>query len=190
MSNKVIKPPDADAAEPTTVEPAAPQPNIFTADAQERMARLRDMGVDFPDEAEPVALTRADKILAGRTPVAALEKAAVFAEAAPEVVAVFANDLPVLREAIAFELAYNGVSEEAHAFARRVDLAIYRKKLKAVTIARAIFRFGKVYMTIDAGDPMKTHIDDLRHALRTMRARRKKLAPPAPKQIEGTTETK
>lgn len=40
------------------------------------------------------------------------------------------------REAIAFELAYIGVRDEARALARRIDLAILRRKLTAVKSTR------------------------------------------------------
>jgi hypothetical protein len=186
MSNENTKP-DTGAAEVlAALEPTIP-PNSFTPDAQAKRTQLRTLSADFPDEANPVPLTVGDKILASRTPVAALEKAAVFAEAAPAVVAAFANELPELREAVAFELAYAGVAEEGRAYVRRIENAIYRKKLKATRIARAIYAFAKVYMGLDAGDPMKLHVADLQ---RVLRSRRKKLAPSAePPKETPKTET-
>src|SRR5688572_5243871 len=114
-------------------EPAvdAPVANRFTRDAQERVTRLRAMAEEFPDAAEPRPLTLAEIRLARGTSASALEKAALFAEAAPGVGATVA-DVPELRDAIAFELAYGGVRDEALATARRIDHAILRRKLKAV----------------------------------------------------------
>lgn len=151
-----------------------PIPNGFTPDAQERMARLRAMAVQFPDEEDPRPLTAAEIRLARQTTPAALEKVAVFAEAAPGVGAPVTSAAE-LREAIAFELAYTGVRDEARALARHVDLAILRRKLKAVKSARGLYRMAKGYVTLDVGEPVRPHVADMKRTL--TRARRKRVSP-------------
>ena len=159
-------------------EPAA---NRFTPDAQERISRLRVMGDEVAGETEPRPLSLAEIRLARGTTAAAVEKAAVLAEAAAPQLAV--ADVPELRDAIAFELAYGGVRDAALALARRIDLAILRRKLKAVRTARGLYRVAKGYVTLDSGDAVRTHVTEMKHALTR---RRRKPAPdaaaPPPKQ--------
>lgn len=160
---------DTKAVVAAAEEPVA---NRFTPDAQDRISRLRAMGDEFPDEAEPQPLTLAEVRLARGTPVAALEKAALLAEAAPEIggpVAAAAD----LRDAIAFELAYGGLRDEAAALQRRVDLAILRRKLKAVKAARGLYRIAKGWVTVPQGDAVRPHVTQMKHSL--ARPRRKAL---------------
>jgi hypothetical protein len=163
-----------------TTIPDTPGPNLgpanrFTPDAQERMTRLRAMAEAFPDETDPRPLTPADVRLARTTSLATLENAAVFVEAAPAVAGAVA-DVVELRDAIAFELAYGGVRDEARALARRIDLAILRRKLKAAKAARGLYRVAKGYITVDAGDAVRTHVSDIKRSL-VPRRRRKTVAP-------------
>jgi hypothetical protein len=162
-----------------TAPAAEPLANRFTTDAHERMTRLRAMAAEFPDESDPKPLTLAEVRLARQTSAAALEKAAVFAEAAPAVGgAVTDVNVTELRDAIAFELAYTGVRDEARAMAHRVDRAILRRKLKAVKAARGLYRVAKGFITLDAGDPVRTHVADMKRTL-TRPRRSRKNAPPA-----------
>jgi hypothetical protein len=171
---------------PDVIKPAAeaepPAANRFTPDAQERMARLRALLADFPDESDPKPLTRAEIRLARMTSPEALEKGAIFTEAVPAV-GTTVVDVPEVREAIAFELAYSGFRDEMRAAERRVDHAILRKKLKAVKAIRTLYRMGKGYVTADAGDAVRPHLADLKRTL--VPARRRKAAPPA--QPEAAT---
>ena len=141
-----------------------PVANRFTPDAAERIGRLRELAAQFPDEGDPRPLTLPEIRLARRTTPAALEKAALFAEAAPGVADSVA-DVKDLREAIAFEFAYGGVRDEALVLVRRIDHAILRRKLKAVRTARALYRVGKGYVTLDAGDAMRPHVTEMQRAL-------------------------
>ena len=171
------------------IKPAAeaepPAANRFTPDAQERIAQLRALLADFPDEADPRPLTRAEVRLARMTSAEALEKGAIFTEAAPAVGNAVV-DVPEVREAIAFELAYGGFRDELRALERRIDHAILRKKLKAVKAIRALYRVGKGLVTADAGDALRPHLADLKRTL--VRPRRKKAAPPP--QPEAATAAK
>jgi len=149
----------------STIDPiGTPKPvaNRFTPDAQDRTARLRAIVADLPDEADPKPLTLAQIRLARATSVAALEKAAVFVEAAPGVDVV---DAAELRDAIAFELAYEGVRDEALALARRIDHAILRRKLKASKSTRSLYRIAKGYVTLDVGDSVRPHVAEMKRSL-------------------------
>ena len=165
--------------------PEQPVANRYTPDAQERMARLRAMASDFPDVADPKPLTLAEIRLARQTSPEALETAAVFAEAAPGVGSAVA-DVAEIRDAIAFELAYGRVPGEARAMARRADHAILRRKLKAVKLARGLYRLGKGYVTLDAGDSFKPHVAEMGNTL----TRRRRKSPPPADIVDAATATK
>lgn len=158
----------------TVMDPGTPPANRYTADAEERMARIREMANQFPHEAEPVLLSLSDIRVARGTSAAAIEKAAVFVQAAPDFGGV--ADTVELRDAIAFEQAYVGVRDEARAYARRVDMAIMRRKLKAARAARGVYRIAKGYATIPEGDAIRTHVADLKRLF--SKPRRKKVVPP------------
>ncbi|HYC92643.1 MAG TPA: hypothetical protein VEO54_25775 [Thermoanaerobaculia bacterium] len=158
--------------------PASEPANKFTPDAQERILRLRAMAAEFPDETEPKPLTSAELRLARVTPAATLENAALFIEAAPAVGGGVA-DVMELRDAIAFELAYGGVRDEARALARRIDLAIMRRKLKAARAARGVYRVAKGFITVDAGDAVRPHVAELKRSLKVRRRRKNDAVPEA-----------
>ena len=161
---------------PLTPVPARDPANKYTPDAQERMTRLRTMASEFPDDTDPKALTPSEIRLARRTSAIALESAAVLMEAQPAVGAGGVADAVELRDAIAFEIAYGGVRDEARALARRIDLAIMRRKLKASKAARGLYRVAKGYITVDAGEPVRPHVAEMKQALGGSRRRRKKPA--------------
>ena len=163
-------------------EPAATR---FTPDAQQWMARLRAMSAEFPDVSEPQALTPKDIRLARLTSAAALEKAAIFAEAAPGMGTPVTN-VSELRDAIAFEMAYIGVRDEARALARHIDLAILRRKLKAVKTAKGLYKIGKGYVTLDVGEPVRPHVDEMKRTFG--RPHRKKSSVQTKSKTEPKTE--
>jgi hypothetical protein len=160
--------------------------NRFTPDAQDLVARLRAWAADFPDEKDPRPLTKAEIRVTRITTPAALEKAALFAEAAPGVSNSVVADVADFREAIAFELAYGGVRDEALAVARRIDHAILRRKLKAVLTARGLYRIAKGYVTMDAGDAVRTHLGEMKRTL--VGTPRRKRNAPAEAPAEGTAK--
>ncbi|HEX9986063.1 MAG TPA: hypothetical protein VGF69_22570 [Thermoanaerobaculia bacterium] len=162
--------------------PADDPANKYTPDAQERMTRLRSMAEEFPDEADPKPLTSADIRLARGTSVTTLENVAILVEAAPALNEV--GDVVELRDAIAFELAYGGVRDEARALARRIDLAILRRKLKASKTARGLYRVAKGYVTLDAGDAVRPHVTEIRRSLAPRRRRK----PAAAAELKKTAE--
>ena len=150
-----------------------PQANRFTADAVRRRELLRALVEDL-DEPAPPALTSMEVRLARHTPVAALEKAALFIDAVPGFGEMI--DVTELREVIAFELAYDGVRVEAMVLARRIDQIILRRKLRAVKAVRALYKIAKGYVTLDAGDAARTHVEALKKTLVRPARRRKKEA--------------
>jgi hypothetical protein len=175
MSNEV----QPEVMEPNDGAPAvdAPVANRYTPDAQERVIRLRTMAAEFPDDADPRPLTLPEIRNARGTTTTALEKAALFVEAAPGISTSVAN-ASELRDAIAFELAYGGLRDEALAMARTVDHAILRRKLKAVQATRGLYRVAKGYVTVAAGDGVRTHVGEMKRAL-VRPPHRKRVPPPA-----------
>jgi len=169
-----------DGATPAT----EPIPNGYTADAQERMTRLRAMAEQFPDESDPKrALTPVEvRIARGATP-AALEKAAVFAEGGPNVGAPASAE--EMRDAIAFELAYSGVRDLASLLAHRVDRAILRRKLKAVRSARSVLVMAKSFATLDQGELVRPQIGELRRAFRRPSRKKATVQPEPSKPATG-----
>ena len=180
MSNVLETP----ASNPQPVPQTEPVANRFTPSAQERMARLRAIAAEFANENNARPLTVPEIRIARQTSLAALETAAVFAEAAPGIGNAIV-DVNEMRETIAFEIAYAGVRDEARALARLVDLAILRRKLQASKIVRGLYRVGKGYITLDVGDPVRTHVADMKRTL--VKARRKKPVPPATDVVEPAT---
>ncbi|HXH94313.1 MAG TPA: hypothetical protein VNN25_22240 [Thermoanaerobaculia bacterium] len=164
---------------PGTPEAGTPAPSPQTLDAQERIARLRAIADDFPDEASPKPLTKAERNLAARTSIVFVEKAALFAEAAPNIGVALSVDTAVLRDAVASELANGGVIDETRTLISRIEDANTRKKVKAVKVARGLYRVAKSYVTTDLGHVVTPHVDEMKRALQRPRAK-KKTAPAEP----------
>jgi hypothetical protein len=153
--------------------------NKYTLDASRRIAMLQAMAEDFVYHADPRALSPTQVRLARHTSVFALEKAAVFAEAAPQIGLSVVEPME-LRDVIAYEQAYGGVRDAALALARNIDRGILRRKLKAVLSVRALYRIAKGYATVNAGDLVHTHLAELKRAL--VVPRRRKTAAPEEKE--------
>ena len=162
--------------------PAAgtPAPSPQTLDAQERIARLRAIADEFPDEASPKPLTKGERQLESRTSIVFLEKAALFAEAAPSLGVALSVDTAELRDAIASDLATGGVIDETRTLISRMEDANTRKKLKAVKVARGIYRVAKSYVTTDLGHVVTPHVEEMKRALQRTRANKKKAVPAEP----------
>lgn len=159
-----------------TLTPAAEPANKYTPDAQQWMTRLRSLAAEFfPNETGPKRLTIDEVRLARSTTVAALENAALFVEAAPDVGKLVAADPVEMRDAIAFEMAYGGVREEARALVRHIDLAILRRKMQAVRSTREVYRVAKGFITADAGDAVRPHVAEMK---RVIAGRRRKTPTP------------
>jgi hypothetical protein len=153
-----------------TAAPKEPAANRFTADARRRIALLQTVAADLTEDPERRALRPTEIRLARHTSAVALEKAAVFAES-QEIGRDLVEPLE-LREVISFELAYGGVRDAALVLAREIDLAILRRKLKAVLAVRALYRVAKAYRSLSAGDKAHTHLVELKRALVVPRRRK------------------
>ncbi len=151
----------------------APVTNPQTADAQAKIASLRIIAADFPDEVDPKPLTKAERRLANVTTIQFMEKAVLFAEASPGVGGLLRVNALELREAIASDLAAGGVIDESKALTQRMENTKLRKKLKAAKIARGIYRVAKGFVTTDLGTELTTHVLEMK---RTLTPRRKKAA--------------
>lgn len=92
----------------------------------------------FPNQPSPKPLTTAERRFASRTSIAFLEKAALFAEAAPNVGVAFSVDTLASRDANASDLATGGIVDETQTLTARLEDANARKTLKAVRIARGV----------------------------------------------------
>lgn len=142
------------------------------ADAAKKVAILRAMAAEFINDDDNEPLTTNQMRLASRTPIAYLEKGAVICEAVPDLSGAPPNAAEVLRLAHAASVAYAPVIAEAEALARQARLAVLRKKLFAVTIARVVDKVARVFVQTGPGNWLKTHVDQLKRAL-TPRPRQK-----------------
>jgi hypothetical protein len=174
---------------PGTPEAGTPAPSPQTLDAQEKIARLRAIADDFPDEASPKPLTKGERNLAARTSIVFVEKAAFFAEAAPNLGVALSVDTAALRDAIASDLATGGIVVETRTLTSRVEATNTRKKLKAVKVARGIYRVAKGYVTTDLGHVVTPHVEEMKRALQRPRAK-KKTAPAEPTATTPAATTK
>src|ERR1019366_9827607 len=110
-------------------------------------------------------LTKGERQLASRTSIVFLEKAALFAEAAPSLGVALSVDTAELRDAIASDLATGGVIDETRTLISRMEDANTRKKLKAVKVARDVYRVAKSYVTTDLGHVVSPHVEEMKRAL-------------------------
>ena len=165
---------------PGTPATGTPAPSPQTLDAQDKIARLRAIAEDFPDDPQLKPLTQAEKQLANSTPIVFVEKAAVFAEAAPNIGVALSVDTGELRDAIAADLAYGGIVDETRTLIARIEASNLRKKLKAVKVARGVYRVGKSYVTTDLGNTVKPHVEEMKRALGRAKRSKKAVTPAAP----------
>jgi hypothetical protein len=179
---------------PTTGSPATgtPAPSPQTLDAQDKIARLRAIADSFPDETQLKPLTPAERQLANRTPIVFVEKAALFAEAAPAIGVALSVDPAELRDAIASDLASGGIVDETRTLTSRIESANTRKKLAAVKMARGLYRVAKGYVTTDLGNAVRPHVEEMGRALKRVKRTRKSATPkqpPVTTQSAPVTET-
>lgn len=163
----------------TADEPAI---NRYTADAQDRVNRLRALSADFPEGGDPTPLTSGEIRLVTMTSAEALEQAAVMAMTAVNVGGALSN-VDELRDAINYIFAYQQVRGEAESFVGQLELSIIRRKLRAVKAARALYQVMKAYAKSEAGAAMLPYVKKMGEILKTGR-RRKAAALPEPVKKE------
>jgi hypothetical protein len=167
------------SATPGTDVPVVPESNPMLIDARAKIALIRSIKADFPEETDSKPLRASEMALATKTTVAFLEKSALFIEASPILGSALA-DAATMREAAFAELAYGGLVDEALALVRRVRTSVLRRKLKAVRAARALYKVAQGFVTSDAGDPLRPHLAEMKRTLsRRRRPAKKPTAPPA-----------
>jgi len=66
----------------------------------------------------------------------------------------------------------------------RVDQAILRRKLKAVRAARGLYKVAQGFVTIDAGDPVRPHLDEMKRALIHPRRKPAAITKPVPPPVQ------
>ena len=175
------------AADPTPI--TTTNPNPLLADAQDKIAQLQTLAASFPEEADQNSLTSTDLRLATATSVLFLERVAQLAEAVPVVGAAVDTNVSVLRTAVYSELAYGALVDQLNTLARQVEMAIASRKLKAVKVARSFYKIAKVYVTTDAGTPMKPHVQELKQTLqRKRKTAAKPPSAPTPTPVTSATE--
>lgn len=131
------------------------------ADAERKLALLRAIAAEFIDDGASAPLTRKEICAASRTPLVYLEKSAALCDAAPQI------DAPpraaeTLRLTQAANEIYAPLLEEAERLARQIRMAIWRKNLTAVTIARYVHRRAGLLVDTGAGQWLRTHVDQLK----------------------------
>ena len=133
-------------------------PEVLMADAQKKVELLRQLAAEFkaPDTRP---LTRAEIALATRTPIVFLEKGAVFGEAAAPDVRVREANIQRMRVTLNADVAYGKVLAQAEELTRQIRLAMARRKLEAVLVARDIYRIAKGYAQTQEGDSLKGHVE-------------------------------
>jgi hypothetical protein len=130
------------------------------ADAARKMAVLRAMAAEFVEENDKEPLTRKQICAATRTPLAYLEKSAALSETAPEIAAP-PRAAEILRLTHAANVIYGPVLEEAERLARQIRVAMWRKNLAAGSIARTVHRLAGLLVETEAGQWLRTHVDQL-----------------------------
>lgn len=135
------------------------------ADAARKVAVLRAMAAEFINDNDREPLTTSELRLASRTPGIYLERGAVISEAAPDLSGTPPKAADVLRLTHAAEVAYAQVIAEAGELARQVRMAVLRKKLAAVGIARIVDKMARIFVETGAGNWLKTHVDQMKRAL-------------------------
>jgi hypothetical protein len=162
---------------PAVALAAEPDVNPYSADALERINRVRAVLDGFPKSPVLPSLTPGQLGIAKRITVEALAQAARLAEERPNLGGDLA-DVPKLRDATHFLLAYEGLRERAFFLLRDLDQLIAECKVDASKYARGLYRIAKAYAeSAPKGNQVQAQIEVMRPAFG--RRRRAKPAPPA-----------
>jgi hypothetical protein len=164
-----------DVADPVVV--SDPATNPYIAAAMLEAAELQALAERYGDDGPP--LTPSELRIVAMTSAEALEEAAVFAEALPNVGGEL-SDVAELRDTNHYIFAQQRVREAAEKVVRRVDQAIDRKKLRGVRIARGLYRIARVYAKSTSNDTAMAHIERMQRTLRISVRRRKAAVPATP----------
>jgi len=161
----------------TTTETTPSSP--YQADAQTKIAALRAIAADFTLP-EPRSLTAAERRVVTATPRAFVEKAANFGQTVPGLSQTTNADFADMRDGEAYANAYDPLIDEVESLRQLIRKAVALRRLKSARSARSIYRMGKSYVLVEGGDDAKTHIQEMKKALRRPRRTAAAQATPEP----------
>ena len=147
----------------TSSEPT-PSPQ-YEADARAKIAAVRVIAADFIAQ-EPRSLTDAEKRVISATSRAFVEKAVNFGQAVPVMSQASKADLADMGDGEAYARAYGLLIDELEATIQLVRKAVALRRLKSSKSARSIYRMAKSYVLTEGGDDVKTHVQEMKKALR------------------------
>lgn len=150
----------------------------FEADARAKISTLRAMSAEFTTSA-PRSLTAAERRIVSATPREFVDKAVNFGQTAPNISAASNADFAEMREAEAYANAYDALIDEIETLRQVVRKAVALRRLKTARTARSIYRMGKSYVLVEGGDSAKTHVQEMKKALRRRRPPAEPPQPPA-----------
>jgi hypothetical protein len=151
-----------------TVDTTTTETFPFEADARTKISVLRAMAADFT-QPEPRSLTAAERRLVSATPREFVEKSVNFGQTAPSISAAANADFADMRESEAYMSAYDALIDEIESLRQTVRKAVALRRLKTVRAARSIYRMGQIYVRSEGGDRAKTHVQEMKKALRRRR---------------------
>lgn len=160
---------------PTTTSDPVPSPH--EVDARAKIATLRAMAADFTAP-EPRNLTTEEKRVINSTPRVFIEKSVNFGQSVPVVSQATKADFADMRDGEEYAAAYTAFIDELAALLQLARKAVALRRLKSARSARSIYRMAKSYVLAEGGDDAKTHVQEMKKALR--RPPRPGKAPAAP----------
>ena len=164
----------------TSASPETSPLSPYEMDAQAKIAALRAIAADFTPP-EPRSLTVAERRVVSATPRAFVEKAVNFGQTVPGLSQTANADFAGMRDGEAYSNAYEPLIAEIESLRQMVRKAVALRRLKSARSARSIYRMGKSYVLADGGDDAKTHIQEMKKALRRRpRNGAAQTPPPAP----------
>jgi hypothetical protein len=182
MMNTKVENTAVNSADVTPPETVSSFP--FEADARAKIAVLRAMAADFA-QAAPRSLTTAERQLVSATPRGFVEKSVNFGQVVPSISAASNADFDEMRETEAYTSAYDALIDEIESLRQVVRKAVALRRLKTARTARSIYRMGKSYVLNEGGDSAKTHVQEMKKALRRRRpAAETPQTPPEKKSIQ------
>lgn len=148
----------------TTTTETTPSPQ-YEADARTKIAALRAMAAEFASP-EPRSLSPAEQRVVNGTPRAFVEKAANFGPVVPGLSQATNADFDDMRDGEAYAKAYGPLIDELGALRQLVRKAVALRRIKSARSARSIYRLAKTYVTVEGGDDARTHVQEMKKALR------------------------
>ena len=137
----------------------------YEADARAKIAALRAMAADFTSP-EPRSLSPAEQRVINATPRVFVEKAANFGPIVPGLSQATNADFDDMRDGEAYANAYAALIDELESLRQLVRKAVALRRVKSARSARSIYRLAKSYVTVEGGDDARTHVQEMKKALR------------------------